>query len=199
MREDRDLLLAWADGDRPAGTEFYRRYADRVTRFFARKMDCDVADLVQRTFLKVLEAQKKGAQIESVGGYLFATARTELYEALREKQKRGRFEPAVTSLADIGTSPSQVFARSEQQRLLLAALRRIPLDAQVALELYYWERLSMQQVAEALGVTKSAAINRVHRAREQVRSTLAELDRPAHLLNETIKDFEAWVAAVRAG
>lgn len=197
MREDRELLAAWAGGDQKAGTDFFRRYADRVTRFFARKLDDDVADLVQRTFVKMLEAQKKGVEIQSVGGYLFAVARTELYDSLRDKQKRGKFEPAVTSLADLGTSPSQVLARNEEQRLLLAALRRIPLDSQVALELYYWEQLSMQEVAEALGVTKSAAINRVHRARDQVRTALAELDGPQRLVTETIKDFEAWVARVR--
>ena len=183
--DDTQLLDAWVHGDDAAGREFYRRYADRIARFFLRKRGEDAADLVQRTFLKCLEQKKNGAPIQRIDAFLFAVARNELYDAFRRDHREGaRFDPEVTSLADLRTSPSGRVARDEDARLLLEALRKIPLEYQLAVELYYWEELPMQEVATALGITKSAAINRVHRARDMIRS---ELDRD---LESWMKSFE---------
>ena len=169
MTSDGELLAAWAGGDREAGQELYRRYADRVTRFFARKTDDELPDLVQRTFLNALEAVRAGTRVDSPAGFLFAIARNELYDQFKRVRP---VDPEVTSLADVRTGLSTRYARHEQERFLLDALARLPLDAQLALELYYWEELAMDDVARALGVTRSAALNRVHRARAQLREQL---------------------------
>ena len=200
VRSDAALLDAWTRGDEAAGREIYRRYADRLTRFFARKVPSEVADLVQRTFLKWLEAAKEGGGFERPGAALFAIARNELYEAFKRRSKSpATFDPAVMSLEDLGTGPSQALARHEQQRLLLAALRRLPLDDQLAVELYYWEELAMEDVAQVLGATKSAAINRIHRARAALREKLTELDASPALLRDTATGLETWARSLREG
>ena len=167
-RPDEELLGAWAAGDRDAGRELYQRYAERVTRFFARKTDDELPDLVQRTFLKCLEAAKQGT-VGNAAGFLFAIARNELYDQFR---RRRDVDPAVTSLADVRTGLSSQLARHERERVLHDALAKLPLDSQLALELYYWDDLAMSDVARALATTESAAINRIHRARAQLREML---------------------------
>ena len=182
MADDRELLVAWAGGDRDAGRDFYQRYADRVTRFFARKTDDELPDLVQRTFLKCLEAAQK-QDIGNPPALLFTIARNELYEHFRARMTdRARFEPEHTSLADVRTGISTRLARHQEERRLAEALAQLPLDAQLALELYYWEELAMEDVARVLGVTASAAINRVHRARKLLREQLAEAPQLAERL-----------------
>jgi RNA polymerase sigma-70 factor (ECF subfamily) len=172
---DGELLDAWAGGDLEAGRLFFARYAHRLTRFFARKLTDEVPDLVQRTFLKCLEQRRSGTPIGSPGALLFAIARNELYDAFRRRMQHAeRFSPEVTSLADLGASPSQQAAQKEQERAMLLALAGLPLDHQLALELYYWEELSMDDLAVVLGVTKTAAISRVHRARELLRERMGE-------------------------
>jgi RNA polymerase sigma factor (sigma-70 family) len=173
--EDVDLLRAWAEGDAAAGKAFYRRHADRLAEFVARKIDRDAADLVQRVFLECVQAQRAGTQIEQPRAYLYAIARNALYDELSARRRHDdRIDPGVTSLRELGPSPSSRVARDERQRLLLAALEALPLDAQLALELYYWEELDMREVAQALGITRSAALNRIHRARAQLRERLAQ-------------------------
>jgi RNA polymerase sigma factor (sigma-70 family) len=172
---DAELLASWAGGDRDAGRGFYERYADRVTRFFARKIADDVVDLVQRTFLKCLEAARKTA-VDNPGALLFAIARNELYDAFRAKLGDRRFDPEYTSLVEVGTGPATGLARREQHELLQQALARLPLDAQIALELYYWDDLAMDDVAAVLGISTSAAINRIHRARQLLREQLPGRD-----------------------
>jgi RNA polymerase sigma factor (sigma-70 family) len=195
MASDVELLDAWAAGDGEAGRMFYGRYAARVARFFSSKTRDDAADLVQRTFLKCLESCRKGAEVGNPAAMLFAIARNELYDTFR--RKKDRFTPEVSSIEDLRTGASQLLARGEQQRLLLLSLHRIPLEHQIALELYYWEGLSVEDVARVLSVTKSAAMSRIHRARELLREQMHELEASPERIEETLSGFESWARQVR--
>lgn len=172
VTEDGELLRAWSCGDEAAGKAFYRRHCARITAFFARKTATDVPDLVQRCFLRCLEAQARGTVIDSPVGLLLTIARHELYDHLAREHRRPELDPAVTSLHDLAPGPSQQLARDEEQRRLHAALARLPLDDQLALELYYWEQLPMAELARVLEIGRSAAISRVHRARGRLRRLL---------------------------
>jgi RNA polymerase sigma-70 factor (ECF subfamily) len=172
MESDRELLDRWAEGDESSGRALYRRYCDAITDFFSRKAANDAADLVQRTFLKCLEARRGGTIVEHPRAFLYTIARRELFDGFA---KRRDFDPAVTSLHDLATGPASRVARDQEIRLLLEAMQRVPIDQQIALELYYWDALPMAEVAAVLGITKSAAINRVHRARSQIRAVLLQL------------------------
>jgi RNA polymerase sigma factor (sigma-70 family) len=190
--DDAALLRGWAEGDERSGRDFYRRHCDRLADFLARKLDGDVADLVQRVFLSCLQAVQRGSVLENPRAFLYAIARNELYDALAARHRDAvRFDPGVTSLRQLGPSPTSVLASDERQRLLHDALEQIPLDAQLALELYYWEELPMAAVATALGVTRSAALNRVHRARALLRE-LIEAAPASAARAATLHDLTAW-------
>ena len=177
---DVDLLRAWADGDDEAGRAFYRRYATPIAEFIGRKVDGDAADLVQRTFMACLEAAQAGRAIDNPRAFAYRVARNEIYDYWKARRRdAARFDPYETSLRQLGTSPTSHFARGEQGQRMLRALEAIPLESQIALELFYWEELSMAEVAEALGVTRTAALSRVHRARQQVRDELTRQTRAA--------------------
>ncbi|MEM9456750.1 MAG: sigma-70 family RNA polymerase sigma factor [Myxococcota bacterium] len=180
MSDDVELLRAWSSGDTAAGKAFYRRHQTRITAFFARKTTTEVPDLVQRCFLRCLEAQARGMVIGNPLGLLLTIARNELYDHLARQNRGPAIDPAVTSLHDLRTGPSQLLARAQQQRRLHAALARLPLDDQLALELYYWEQLPMAELARVLEIGRSAAISRVHRARGKLR----------HLLDDAPSDAE---------
>ena len=85
----------------------------------------------------------------------------------------------------------------EDLRLLLEALRSVPLECQVILELYFWERLSSPQIADVLGVGENTARTRLRRARIRVGETLERLSRSPALLKSTLVDLESWVRSMR--
>lgn len=170
METDAELLDAWAEGNATAGRALYRRHCDALAKFIARKTGEDAADLVQQVFLDLLGARRGGTAIEHPRGFLFRVARNALYDRFRQGLRS--FDPAVTSLRDLATGAVSRLVRDESVRLLQEALTTLPLDQQIALELYYWESLPMAQVAEVLEVSKSAVINRVHRARKALREAM---------------------------
>lgn len=172
--DDAELLATWALGDGDAGGELIERHFAAVHRFFSNKVDRDLDDLVQQTFLRCLEAHARFEQRSSFIVFLLGIARHLLYDYYRQR-RREPLEFSAASVHDFGTSPSQQVARREEETLLNEALRRIPLDSQVILELTYWEGLSGVELASVLDAPIGTIYSRLHRARESVLEQLIAL------------------------
>ncbi|MEM9454694.1 MAG: sigma-70 family RNA polymerase sigma factor [Myxococcota bacterium] len=197
-RDDRALLEAWRAGDRQAGAELFARYYDPVVRFFVNKVGVEEqADLIQRTFLACVEGRER-VDPERFGNYLLGIAFRQLYKHYdRKRGERARLDPSAVSVEDLDPSPSQVAARHDEQRLLLAALRRIPLEFQVALELVYWEGYTAARLAQTLAIPVGTAKTRIRRARQLVEQQLAALSESPALLQSTRQNLEQWAEQLR--
>jgi RNA polymerase sigma factor (sigma-70 family) len=173
MEADEALLEAWRAGDRRAGSELFHRHVGCLVRFFSSKLDRGIDDLVQRTLLKCTEVRDAVRESSSFRAYLLAIARTELLMHLRSSARDGvRFDPLTSSVADIATSPSRAVLGRERQRLIVDALRRIPVELQIALELHYWEGLSASELADVLDIPLGSVKTRLRRAKEHLRAEL---------------------------
>jgi RNA polymerase sigma-70 factor (ECF subfamily) len=196
---DFDLLDAWRGGDRSAGDQLFERHFKGLFRFFRSKVDDAIAeDLTQVCFLACVDGKDKFRQSASFRTYLFSIARNQLYMHFR---KRGRQEKIMefgtASVADLGAGPGTMAANKAEQKLLLKALRRIPVDFQIAVELYYWEGLSTKELAEVLGVPEGTVRSRLTRAREHLAKQMKELAESPELAESTMGDFERWAASLK--
>lgn len=192
------LLDAWRSGDASAGNRLVARHFPAVYRFFRNKVDGDLDDLVQATFLKCTRARDRIAGQSTFRAYLFATARNVLTDHYRSRQ-RDPVDPATASAVDLGVSASQLLEAKQEQRLLLAALRAIPLDEQVALELVYWEHLKGREVAEVFSIPEGTARTLLRSARLSLQAKLSELARSPAMLASTLDNLERWSASIRDG
>ena len=82
--------------------------------------------------------------------------------------------------------------------MLLEALRRIPLDYQIAIELYEWEGLKAVEVAEVIGIGEAALRSRVHRAKQELRAQIERIAASGEVLQSTLNDVDGWAKALRA-
>lgn len=78
------------------------------------------------------------------------------------------------SLVDLMPSPFSAAASSEQRAVLIDAMRKLPLDLQIVLELHYWENLETREVSEVLGVPLGTAKSRLSRARTRLGELLGK-------------------------
>ncbi len=195
---DAELLQQWKSGDTRSGEELFARYYDAVARFFGNKVNRDRADLVQATFSACLEKVGGLKDAASFRSFLFGIARFELLHYYRRKSRREtEFDAEKTSVYDLDPTPSRIIAKHQEQRLLLEALRHIPLDLQVVLELTYWEKLTSPEMADLLEIPEGTVKSRVRRAREKLDEQLARLaDSPARL-ETTTSDLEGWAKKLR--
>lgn len=180
MSDVAELFMRWQNGDRQAGDALLRACFAPLYRFFRNKVAGEVEDLIQRTLLSCVESRQTLRDPEQFQAFLFRVARNRLYDRLRsELHLPDQVAPSECSLHELGASPSSVVARDERQQLVAEALRRIPLDYQIALELSYWEGMKAPRIAEVLGLNPNTVRTRITRARAALKEQLGQLGAPA--------------------
>jgi RNA polymerase sigma factor (sigma-70 family) len=197
MESDVALLERWRLGDLAAGSELFERHFECVYRFFKHKIAGDPADLVQRTFLGCVEAQESFRRDASFKTFLLGIARNQLFLHYRAERKAAALDVGASSLEDLSPSASAILVRGQSERVLLQALRSIPLDMQIALELHYWEGMAGPEVASVLDVPEGTVRSRLRRAREALRARVDELE-AGERLDSTSSDLESWAESLRS-
>jgi RNA polymerase sigma-70 factor (ECF subfamily) len=196
---DAELFMAWVEGDASAGERLFERHYEGVARFFRNKAADDWPELCQRTFLACVEAAPKFRADGSFRSFLFGIAYRQLYRFYRERNyDRARLDFELRSVQDLDPTPTSIVAANEEERLLLAALRRIPLEYQVILELHYWEDMTAQACGEILDIPLGTAKTRLRRARQLLERELSKADEPQELITRTLSGLDSWARHLRA-
>ncbi len=197
--EELQLLERWRAGDAKAGTVLFERYFAGLYRFFRNKVTDGAEDLVQETFLACVRNAERFRGESSFRTYVFRAAHNKLYDYYRRRHKRDALDFGVTSAMDLGESPSRLLVREEDEGLLLAALRRLPLELQIVLELFYVEKLSGPVLAEVLAIPEGTVRSRLRRAREQLRVHVELVAASPGAAVQSLDDLEAWAERLRGG
>lgn len=194
---DDELLEAWRGGNDDAAETLMRRHFAAIYRFFRHKLPDEVEEATQRTFLGCVESASRFRGDSSFRGYLFAIARKQLMLALRKKHRAARvFDPDRFSLhefdAGSDASPTGVIAQRQDEQLLLSALRRLPLDFQITVELFYWEELPISDIAVVLEIAEGTVKSRLGRARQMLREQIEKLAASPTVAQTTLTGFDDW-------
>lgn len=178
--EDLALLAAWQGGDARAGDALVRHYGAPVARFFAEKVrDCEVDDLVQQTWEAMIHARDRfaaeGEELTSFRAYLYGTARLVLFGFFRKRVRAQQFDPGVSSLEDLSPSPSQQVSVHVKLARLATALRKLPLEMQILLELRYGHEMTSAEIAAVHGIPRNTAKTRLRVAKQKLDAHLARM------------------------
>lgn len=193
---DYELLRAWSDGDADAGNDLIDRHGRMVLRFFRRKLDDHAEDLTQKTFVTCLELHERLRPDASFRAFALGVARNLLLQHRRAFMREHNRSPYAPD-PDPVTSPSQVAALREEQRLLLTALRTLRLDLQIVIELHYWEGLKVDEIAEVLEVPSGTVKWRLARARKLLHERIMSGNPNGAVERSTMTNFEKWARSLR--
>lgn len=197
MEDDLHLLDRWCAGDSAAGNALFHRHFEALYRFFEHKTDGEIDDLVQETFLACLRGRESFRRQSSFRTYLFAIARHMLFGYWRRRaSKPEMLDFNEISVESLSTSPSHRVARKQDRAALLLALRSLPLDQQLLLEMFYWEELERDQLAEVFDVAAATIGSRLFRARQALQEQLGT--DPA-ATGDQIEDFDSWAKQIGRG
>jgi RNA polymerase sigma factor (sigma-70 family) len=195
LATDAELLDAWQAGDTRAGNTLLERHVEALVRFFGTKAEDALDDLVQRTMLSCVLHHRRLRDSASFRGFLFAIARNELYDHYkRAARDRHKFDPSTSAVTDLAPTPSAALVVGDERQAMTFALRRIPIELQLAIELHYWEELTTAELADALGVPQGTAKSRLRRAKELLRVQL-EPDAP-RATEDVDRDLDRWAEEV---
>lgn len=196
---DEALLEAWVAGDRRAGAALFERHYESIARFFAYKLGPDHDDLIQATFLGLLEGADRFRKAGSVRSFLFAIARHKLLKHLeRGSRARKRFDPSKTAITSDDAGVEDLLVAHDDRRLLVMALRQLPLDTQIMLELHYWESMEIRDIALVFEMPVNTVKTRMRRGRLKLEELLEALAESPQQLELTRSTLTGWAAKLRA-
>ena len=196
--DDVVLLEGWRRGDTAAGEELFERYYELVERFFVNKISGDVQDLVQETFIACVEGRDRVQDSARFRSYLFSIAYNVLRGHLRKIYRGGReLDLDEMSIQQVAPGPGTQLGDRREQRLLLEALRGIPVEYQVILELHYWEQMTTEEMAEVLKLPVGTVRSRLSRARKLLEEAMSRLAESPAELESTLTRIDDWAERCR--
>lgn len=171
-----------------------------MQRFFANKVGCDelVEELAQRTFTACAAGVERFRGDSNFRTWLFAVANNVLREHYREERRDEPIDFGTVSVQGSSGGQSSIVAASQEQKRLLMALRRICIDSQVLLELYYWEELTAPELSEVLGIPVGTVRSRLGKAKLELRAELDIIECTRERPATTEAQLDDWAREIRA-
>jgi RNA polymerase sigma-70 factor (ECF subfamily) len=179
-RADNELVERYRRGDASAMEALLSRWAPRVRRLLVRLAGprCDVEDLGQEVFLRVVRAAPAYRPQWAFSTLLYRI----VLSVTRDAARRGRRRIRTTSDPDIdhriapsgGGAPGEEAQRGEAARLVAVALASLPDDLREPLILRHYGDLTFQQTADVLGLPASTVKSRVQAALVRLRGELRQ-------------------------
>lgn len=178
-RADVELFAAWAGGDAHAGAELFDRWFQPISAFFRTKVAASAGlhvqdDLVQTTFATCLEARESFRGEGSFRSWLFGIAYNVLRRHWERTHRDARVDFGTVSLHDLAPGAPSLLDADARRAQLLGAMRHLPLQLQVALELYYWESMTAAEIGRALEIPEGTVRTRLRRGRSLIAERLAD-------------------------
>ncbi|NBK94056.1 RNA polymerase sigma factor [bacterium 1XD21-13] len=167
----RDITKPEVGGEILEDAEYIRivhQYLDTVYRVALSgcKNPQDAEDIVQSTFLKLLERNSEFKDEEHIRKWLIRVTINETNSLWRSFWRK-----KVISLEETQTEPE--FSEPECNELF-QAVQKLSSKYREVTYLYYYEGYSIKEIAELLHISETAIQTRLMRAREKLRQQLKE-------------------------
>ncbi len=180
------LIRCVQDGNTDAFYELVRPYERAV--FLAAlsivKNDADAEEVAQEAILKAFKGLSRFRQEAKFSTWLIQISineakmklrkdRRHLYESMEEGQQSDEGDYIPKDFADWREIPSEALEQKELRKALTQALNSLPEKYRTVLILRDLQHLSINETAQALGLSEANVKTRLCRARLQMRDALA--------------------------
>ncbi len=184
MAEDLPELLRRVHGHEPeAVTSLIARFHDSAQRLARALVPADeVEDVVQEAFATAILQLNELRAPAAFPAWLRQIVRSRANRRLRKRVHEssrdaggGRPDALIDRCADERSPPRQA-ELTELQELVRGAVARIPEGTRAAVELFYFDGRTVNDVAAILDVPVGTVKRRLHDGRERLRQLLGGLD-----------------------
>ena len=177
---DRDLMHRLAAGDREALAPLMERHYRRLYRLalsYLRNQD-DALDAVQETFVKAFQKAERWDGASEAGPWLSRiTINVAIDRYRRDKRRRATFTPMEEgdhdeTVATGDPSPERRTFGLEVAGRIASAVRVLPEKQRAVFVLRHYEEMSLEEIADSLGMNLGTVKSSLHRAVHRLRERL---------------------------
>lgn len=186
--DDRRLIAECLGGRRESFGELVSRYQARLYNAAIRLADTpeDAADVVQDAFLNAFQSLRSFKGDSEFFTWIYRIAFNAAISLKRKKKpalsldasRNGEYGREPRELADASeyVKPGAALERTEEERLLHAALGRLSSEHRDVLVMKDIDGLKYEEIADVMGVPIGTIRSRLHRARLELRELLEPLE-----------------------
>ena len=174
------LAEAARRGDKAAATRLIELFYERIYAFLRRLAgnDADAADLTQRTFSRVWQALPTFAGRSAFSSWIHGIAHHVYVDWRRANHRLEARSPEWwdTRVAS-GSAPDETVANDDLSATLFASVDKLEPDLRETVHLHYYQELTLQETADALGIATSTVKYRIRQALAKLQKQFNESDR----------------------
>ncbi len=181
-KNDAELVLLFQQGQEWAFEELFQRYKQAAMRsaFLLTGNYFDAENVLQEAFIKCYQKLAGLRKPECFKAWFWRilthTAWAYCKKRDRETPIAAIFEEYSAGLPNEGRSKSalEYLTENEEQQILQAAIKRLPLKQKTVIVLYYYNEMSVQEIAQATGSLCGTVKSRLFTARRNLAVFLQE-------------------------
>ena len=163
-------------GDRAAAARLIELFYERIYAFLRRLAanDADAADLTQRTFGRVWQALPTFAGRSSVSSWMHSIAYhvyVDWRRADRHTEPRSNEWWAARPTSE--ARPDEIVALADSAAAVYGSVEELEPDLRHTVQLHYYQNLTLQETADAVGVATSTVKYRLRQALTELERKLA--------------------------
>ena len=177
MESDTNQLVETARrGERAAAVELIELFYERIYAFLRRLTanDADAADLTQRTFSRVWQSLPTFAGRSSVSSWMHSIAYHVYVDWRRaDRHTEERSNAWWAARPALEATPAEIVAHSDMAAAVYGSVDDLEPDLRHSVQLHYYQGLTLQETADAMGVATSTVKYRLRQALAELQRKLA--------------------------
>lgn len=172
-------------GDKTASAELYEKMYDKLYFFALKNVRSkeDAEDIVQEAFMKALESLDELNSSESFSGWIYSVTYNLCIDKMRGGKRVARFETeddrdnAIenSALNEPVMVPEDYMQNEETKRQIKDVIDGLRPDMRSAVILYYYDQMSIAEIAETMNLSESGVKSKLYQARKKIKTKLEKL------------------------
>ena len=177
-REEKYIIDRVKSGDKEAFSLLVDRYSDMVYTICLRMLtvEADAADAAQEVFVKVYRSMESFREKSKFSTWVY---RISYNHCISEIRKKVKIIDLVDELPDMELNNQDVsgldlLSGEERKHYLSLAIEALAETDAVVVTLFYYDELSLEEIAEVTGLTSNNIRIKLHRSRKKMYQVLSE-------------------------
>jgi RNA polymerase sigma-70 factor, ECF subfamily len=178
--DDESLILRIAQGDQMAFATLYNRYAQILYSFSMKSLSLKeeseevILDVFGQVWRIAGRYDSKKARVDS---WLFMLTRSRIMDHLRKRQRSSLSKEMFVALSEIqygesSVDPIEDIFIAERRESVLSALKALPPEQRLVIELAYYQGLSQSEIAQQTGLALGTIKTRVRLGLNKLKTIL---------------------------
>lgn len=175
--DEDDRLVALAKENREAFGALYAKYWEPVYRFIYKRIMGEerVKDIAQVVFIKaMLNLHKYETRGFAFSSWLFRIALNEIADAAKKEKNLGIVDVPADGKEELVLEPDIGLRDFQLEQLVEALNQSSPEDVEL-IELRFFEKRRLREVANILGISETNCKVRMHRTMKRLKATIEKL------------------------